>query len=154
MEITEYLSNRICDKGICQKDKLQSETHVMYKSNYTEAVHEICHWIASEPQSRHLYNLGLPEDDVDKSHPLYERLYREEAVALVLTKMMMDKYFKNSNGEYLKCLNNNRNAIDNLENKYVNYLYDQGVELGKEFKIDVIGRSEKLFKEYTDNIEL
>ena len=58
--ITDYLALSICNKKIRYNEgkNLNQDVNYIYAFTYVEAIHEIAHWIAAEPNSRNfLLNL-------------------------------------------------------------------------------------------------
>lgn len=145
--IAEYLAREICGKGVLwSKDYRFSQTveNITAGSHYTECLHEIAHWIASDPRFRGEDNLGLSEDDVGKDHPCYWRMYTEESVASALTKMLFYKYFSY---DHLSGQDNER--------KYMDYIDDRCKQICLDHKIDeseIRERAKSLFEEYTSKI--
>jgi hypothetical protein len=99
----------------------QSKSDI-YCNHWAEGLHELAHWLSCEPKSRHLVNLGLPETKVEFEHPLHYRMMYEECVATVLTKLLYDKF----------C------TKDAKVDKYMDYMYNQSINIGILEKIDYI----------------
>jgi hypothetical protein len=156
IEIAEYLAKEICSKSIIYGENrgfTQSSTEIHANSSYVEAIHEIAHWIACDPNHRDEDNLGLPDedtldiDDVNvaketvKHDPLLKRMYEEESVSLCVTKYLFDKY----------CL-----EPTDAELKYVEYLYGEQNWTSKICDVslyDINKKAINLFEQYTANIE-
>lgn len=141
---TEKLSRLICNKSIDYNVKnrfSQTISTIKVTTHWLEALHEIAHWIAAEPDCRNLDNLGLPESSVDESHPLHSRMYSEEVTAQIITKLLFDKYF----------------IGDSRDSNYANYIYQGGMETCEKFgfsKEEYLKNSNKLFNQYTEGISI
>ena len=93
-------------------------------SHWTEAVHEVAHWLAADPGCRGLDNLGLPKDDTgtdvwEEMSEVRRRMYREEVVALAMTKPMCAAF-----------------GCDDRVGSYVDYLDEGRTVLCKKFGLD------------------
>jgi len=144
--IAEYLAEEICGKGVMWGEGYnfnQTLTHIR-TSHYTECIHEIAHWIASDPSFRDKDNLDLPEDDPEEGSPLYKRVNEEEAVALAITKMLFFKYFALA---HLSC--------QGAERCYIDYMDERCTFFCENFVLDETEIREKaktLFETQTKNI--
>jgi len=132
---TEKIARLICNKSVeYSKDYrlLQTPQTIQVASHWTEAVHEVAHWIACDPEYRNLDNLGLPKYHDDTN----QRMLREEVVAQVITKLLSDKYF---------------DGVTRQEKSYIEYINQNSIDTCNRFKWDrkkVLKKSYKLFSQY------
>lgn len=144
--IAEYLAEEICGKGVMWGNGYnfnQTLTHIR-TSHYTECIHEIAHWISSDPVFRDKDNLGLPDDDPEENSPLYKRVNEEEAVALAITKMLFFEYFVH---DHL--------SGQDAERSYVDYMDERCTFFCEQFGLDekeIRERAKTIFKEHTRNV--
>jgi hypothetical protein len=144
----EKLAQIICGKNVVYDKRYsisQTKKTICAINSYTEALHEIAHWIACDPDYRYETNLGLPFGNVEEEDPIHDRMYLEECVATMLTKMLFDKYFLNEE---------NKNST---EYEFMLYLDDYSNRVSSLFKItpDMIkSKAINLFEEFTKNITL
>ena len=145
--ITDYLALSICNKKIRYNEgkNLNQDVNYIYAFHYIEAIHEIAHWIAAEPSSRNFYNLGLPECDVEIEHPIFHRMYSEEQTALVLSKLLFDKFIPIFN-------------VSEKEIEFIEYLNSScetlSVKISQLDSVYARKRATELFEEYTNHIEI
>ena len=145
--ITDYLALSICNKKIRYNEgkNLNQDVNYIYAFTYVEAIHEIAHWIAAEPNSRNFYNLGLPECVVEIDHPIFNRMMYEEQTALVLSKLLFDKFIPIFN-------------VSKTEIKFIEYLNSSCESFRILFPtLDCVyarKRATELFEEYTNHIEI
>lgn len=135
--VSENLAYLICNKDVVYDcgNFYQSETTI-YSNHWIETIHEVAHWFACEPIYRNHYNLSLPciEDDSNI------RMLSEEAHALIITKMLFEKYAHLPTSD---------------EVLYIEYLVNQSYEILSKVNFDydiLYHNSNKLFEQYTNEI--
>ena len=103
--IVNFLAKHICNKNIIFREEItwyHDVDYIIVGDHWRCALHEIAHWMASDPSCRHLPNLGLPEVGKDVSDiDLYNRLFEEETIAIILNKWLYFKYFLNCEDSHL-----------------------------------------------------
>jgi len=128
--LVQQLANTICNKRIIYEPNISpyQTANEIRVSNFTEDIHEIAHWIAADPTSRTLFNLGLPTEEDEKmfrssviKDKLSERMYKEECVALILTKLIFDKMVINRGKKLAKY------------EDYVTYMHGQSKAIASKF---------------------
>lgn len=101
--IVDYLCRNICGKKILYVTDLtwlHTPKYIITHS-WQAALHEVSHWIVCDTSCRTVYNLGLPEVDTEIPFYMYDRMYSEECMAIIVNKLLLDKYFKTNADEDL-----------------------------------------------------
>lgn len=148
INIAKNLAYLICNKTIDysygsneqlnQLNQSHQSTTTINATHWTGAIHEIAHWIASDPKYRNLHNLGLAYEHDDND---YRMLY-EETIALFITKMLFDKYAYNPSS---------------IEQAYFVYTHANASTFTGLLKLDADlteNKAKILFNQYTRNLIL
>ncbi len=130
LSITKKLAKEICNKEIrISKDKsFYQDCQFIFMNNWCEGLHEIAHYMVSDPNECNKENLGLPTSEefysgrYDESQ--LDRLLFEEASACILTKLLFKK-------KYEKIATYSKKEYD-----YINYLGDYTDRIG-ESSVDI-----------------
>ena len=148
-EKAEKLALLICNKNVVYDKRYtvsQTKKTICGRTSYIDAIHEVAHWIACDPKFRGETNLGLPFNDVEDDDPIHYRMYSEECVAAMITKMLFDKYFLTEENK------------DSKEYDYMLYMdgYVDGVTTVRPniSPEDTRDKANKLFEEFTKDITL
>ena len=135
----EKLARVICNKSVEYSPQFrfsQTSTTIKAHSHWAETVHEIAHWIACDPEYRHLDNLGFSvERELNN-----KRMHYEESVALIITKLLADNFFEQ----------------DLETRKYIEYMDNRSQEISNDWKFDqenIKQTAQKLFNQHTCQVK-
>ena len=149
LEKAEKLALLICNKNVVYDERYtvsQTKKTICGRTSYVDVVHEVAHWIACDPKYRYETNLGLPFNDVKDDDPIHYRMYSEECIAAIITKMLFDKYFLTDDNK------------DSREYKYMIYMDGYGNNISNIISDltseEIRNKSIKLFEEFTKDIIL
>ena len=150
-KIVDYLCRNICGKKILYVPDLTWVHTPKYiiTHDWQAALHEISHWIVCDPSQRMVYNLGLPEVDTEIPPHLYYRMYSEECRAMIVNKLLIDKYIKQDDdkgdwGSY-ELIENSKLCANKINKDYIE-LYNNSLELCKHYTKSIIINDGLIFK--------
>jgi hypothetical protein len=135
LEVVKDLAWHICGKGVVLESSSDVKMHQTERNivggNWVEVLHEIAHWLVADPKYKQYHNLGLveisPDDDMIE-YPQYQRIFEEECVALVLTRLLANRLFDNEDSGYFR---------------YLAFLFQRSSDLCDEFGIGFEGVRDK-----------
>ena len=141
--IVDYLCRNICGKKILYVPDLTWVHTPKYiiTHDWQSALHEIAHWIVCDPSQRIVYNLGLPEVDTEIPPHLYYRMYSEECRAMIVNKLLIDKYIKQDDdkgdwGSY-ELIEMSKLCANKINKDYIE-LYNNSLELCNHYTKSII----------------